>query len=322
MTLIGHREQVGAFMAAFGGGRPHHAWLLTGQKGLGKALFAREAATWLLAGAPAGDGFAVPEDCEAARLMAAGSHLDFHLLERTPGSNGKLRAQIVLPQIVRRDRNDPQPLREFLQGTPMLGSRRVVIIDAADDMNRSTANALLKNLEEPSETTVFLLISHAPGSLLPTIRSRCRALRFSRLPDADVRQVLAGADLAGEDMGLLERLAQGCPGRALALGAAGITALERDLAALAGRGLSASPAALAMAKSLGLKGREGRYAALLDRVPALIADRARRLHGPAQAQAIAEWEAAARLAREAMPLQLEPSQVAWRLAMHLAAVPA
>lgn len=321
--LIGHQEQVAAFMAAFTTGRPHHAWLLSGQRGLGKALFGREAAIWLLNGAVPGSGFGVPPDSEAARLMAAGSHLDFRLLERTPNKAGKLRNEIVIGQIVRRPDSEGQPLREFLSGTPMLGPRRVVLIDAADDMNRNTANALLKSLEEPSGDTIFLLVSHSPGRLLPTIRSRCRTLRFSRLPDADVRRVLADAELPGEDADLLVQLAQGCPGRAVALGEAGITALERDLAGLAGLPVArANPAALGLAKSMALKGREGRYAALLDRVPALIADRAKGLHGPARDRAIAEYEAASKLAREAMPLQLEPSQVAWRLAMHLAAVPA
>ena len=323
MSLVGHQEQVAAFMTAFGSGRPHHAWLLTGQKGLGKALFAREAATWLLAGAPAGDSLAVPQSCEAARLMAAGSHLDFRLIERTPNKAGKLRNEIVIGQIVRRPDSEGQPLREFLSGTPMLGGRRVVIIDAADDMNRSTANALLKSLEEPSEDTVFLLISHAPGRLLPTIRSRCRTLRFSRLPDADVRRVLAAADLAGEDEALLVQLAEGCPGRAIALGEAGITALEQDLSALPGLAIErANPAALALARTMSLKGREGRYAALLDRVPALIAARAKALQGPAREAALGEYDAASRLARDAMPLQLDPAQVAHRLALHLAAVPA
>ncbi len=323
--LIGHEAAVAEFMAAFRGGRPHHGWLLAGQQGLGKAMFARAAATWLLAGCP--PEFAVPDDAEAARLMAAGSHLDFRLIERTVGKTGKLRAEIVIGQIVRRPDSEGQPLREFLSGTPMLGPRRVVVIDAADDMNRNTANALLKSLEEPSEDTVFLLISHSPGRLLPTIRSRCRTLRFSRLPDADVRRVLAaaegeGAELDGEDEALLLRLAAGCPGRALSLAAAGITCLSRDLAALPGLPPErANPAALALARTVTMKGREGRYAALLDAVPALIAARAKGLAGPQRAQAITEWEQASRLAREAVPLQLEPGQVAWRLAMHLAALP-
>ena len=87
-------------MAAFTGGRPHHAWLLVGQQGLGKALFARAAATWLLAGTP--PDFHVSDDTDAARLMAAGSHLDYRLIERTPAKTGKLRAEIVIGQIVRR----------------------------------------------------------------------------------------------------------------------------------------------------------------------------------------------------------------------------
>jgi len=319
--LIGHNSQVAAFMAAFTDGRPHHAWLLAGQQGLGKAQFARAAAIWLLAGAPAGADFSVASNSEAARLMAAGSHLDFRLLERTPAKTGKLRAEIVIGQIVRRDASDPQPLREFLNGTPMLSNRRVVIVDAADDMNRNTANALLKSLEEPSEDTIFLLISHTPGRLLPTIRSRCRTLRFSRLADAEVARVLASADVDGEDSDLLVRLAQGCPGRALGLAAAGITALERDLAGLIGQPVErASPAALALARSVSGKGGEGRYAALLDRVPAVIAARAQALTGPARADAIAAWEQASRLAREAVPLQLETGQVAYALGMHVASL--
>ncbi|WP_353216502.1 DNA polymerase III subunit delta' [Sandarakinorhabdus sp.] len=321
--MIGHAGAVAAFMEAFGEGRPHHAWLLAGQKGLGKARFAEAAAIWLLAGAPAGPDFAVPDDCEAARLMAAGSHLDFRRLERTLAKTGKLRSEIVIGQVVRRQESEGQPLREFLTGTPMLGQRRVVIVDAADDMNRNTANALLKNLEEPSDDTVFLLVSHTPGRLLPTIRSRCRTLRFSRLSDHDVEQVLAGADLEGEDIGLLVAMAGGCPGRALALAAAGITALEYDLAGLAGQPVErAGPAALALARSVAGKGGEGRYAALLDRAPAVIAQRAQRLAGAARADAIATWEAASRLAREAVPMQLDPAQVAYALGMHLAAVPA
>lgn len=321
--LIGHHSQVAAFMAAFTGGRPHHAWLLAGQQGLGKAHFARAAATWLLAGVPQGPNLDVPPTCEAARLMAAGSHLDFRLLERTPAKTGKLRAEIVISQIVRREASDPQPLREFLSGTPMLGEGRVVIVDAADDMNRNTANALLKSLEEPSQNTVFLLVSHTPGRLLPTIRSRCRTLRFSRLPDAEVARVLVAADIAGEDSGLLVQLAQGCPGRALSLAAAGITALERDLTALIGQPTErASPAALALARSVSSKGGEARYAALLDRAPAVIAQRAQRMHGPARADAITAWEQASRLAREAVPLQLEPGQVAYALGMHVASLAA
>ncbi len=321
-ALIGHEDQVAAFTAAFTGGRPHHAWLLMGQQGLGKALFARAAATWLLAGAPQGGGFSVPDQCDAARLMAAGSHLDYRLIERTQAKTGKLRAEIVIGQIVRRPDSEGQPLREFLSGTPMLGPRRVVVIDAADDMNRNTANALLKSLEEPSDDTVFLLISHSPGRLLPTIRSRCRALRFSRLGDADVRRVLAGADLDGEDEGLLVGLAAGCPGRALSLAGAGITALNRELSALVAQPVDkANPAALALARSVATKGREARYAALLDRVPAMIAAHAQPMAGAAREKAIGEWEQASRLAREAMPLNLDVGQVAWRLAMHLASLP-
>lgn len=319
--LIGHAGPVAAFTAAFTGGRPHHGWLLVGQQGLGKALFARKAATWLLAGASA--GFDVPDDHEAARLMAAGSHPDFFILQPDGETkSGVKRQEIRILQIARREKSPPRVLREFIAETASIADRKLVVIDAAEDLNENAANAVLKMLEEPPDRTVFLLISHSPGRLLPTIRSRCRALRFSRLPDADVRAVLAGADLDGEDDDLLVRLAAGCPGRALSLAGAGITALSRELAALVGQPVArANPAALALARSVAQKGREARYAALLDQVPAMIAARAQQLQGAARGQALAEWEQASRLAREAVPLQLEAAQVAWRLAMHLAAVP-
>jgi DNA polymerase-3 subunit delta' len=318
-ALIGHHEQVAAFRDAFAGGRPHHAWLLTGPQGLGKALFAHEAATWLLAGCPVGEGLAVDVEAPAARFMAAGSHLDFKRIAREEGSTGNLRAEIVIGQIVRRPDSTGQPLREFLAGTPMLGPRRVVVIDAADDMNRNTANALLKNLEEPSETTIFLLISHMPGRLLPTIRSRCRTLRFQPLPDADVARVLDAAGVPADEHDALVQAANGLPGRALALAETGLAALEKELAALAATPPAAAPArAQALARSVSGKVNAARYAALLERAPALLAAAARTRQGPARARAIADWEAAARLAGDAMPLQLEPGQVAFSLGMALA----
>ncbi|MFZ4382954.1 MAG: DNA polymerase III subunit delta', partial [Sandarakinorhabdus sp.] len=277
-----------------------------------------------LAGAPAGADFTVPPDCEAARLMAAGSHLDFfELVPVGETKSGTKRGEILIPQIARRDKSPARVLRDFMGETAALGRWKVVIIDAAEQLNDNAANAILKMLEEPSENTIFLLVSHLPGRLKPTIRSRCRTLRFSRLADGDVARVLASVELDGEDAGLLIHLAQGCPGRALGLAAAGITALERDLAGLIGQPVErASPAALAPAHSVSLKGREGRYAALLDRAPAMIATRAQQLDGDARAAAITAWEQASRLAREAVPQNLDAGQVAYALGMHVASLAA
>lgn len=317
--MIGHDEQVAAFKAPFMGDRPQHSWLLVGPEGLGKALFARQAAVWLLAGCPDVPGLAVPDDDRAARLMAAGSHLDYRLVAREESSTtGKLRSEIVLPQIVRRKETVGQPLREFLQGTALLGKRRVVVVDAADDMNKNVANALLKNLEEPGEDTIFLLISHSPGRLLPTIRSRCRILRFHPLPDAQVASLLDDVD-DDDDRAALISLAQGCPGRALRFAEPGIGALFDDMAALASTGAKPG-AALRLAKSLAGKAGAGRYEAFLERAPAMLAQAARQQRGPALGAALADWEAASKLAADALPLNLVAEQVVFDLAMKLAAI--
>ncbi len=315
MALIGHQAQVAAFKAVFAQGRPHHGWLLTGPPGLGKALFAEEAAIWLLAGQPPGPGFNAAAESPAASLVAAGSHPDMRRLERVEDDKGKLRSVIRVDEV--------RALLPLFRQTPSLAEWRVVIVDAADDMNPNAANVLLKSLEEPPPRTLFLLISHMPGRLLPTIRSRCRTLRFTALDDADVATVLAGAGVADAAQPALLALAQGCPGRALALANADLAGMNAELQAL--RGLAQGPAtaaALALSRSMGGKAGAERYTALLASVPALLAGIARQSQNAARARALAEWDAAAKLAGEAVALQLPAEQVAFRLAMAVASLPA
>ncbi len=316
--MIGHDAAVTAFKAAFAAERPHHAWLLTGQQGLGKALFAHRAAIWVLAGRPEVAGFAVDPENPAARLVAAGSHLDYKVVERLESpTTGKLRGEIVIDQIVRRPNSGVVPLSDLLRSTPALADYRVVIVDAADDMNRSVANALLKNLEEPGPGTLFLLISHSPGKLLPTIRSRCRTLRFARLDDGEVDAVLAAElpELDPAARAALVRLADGAPGRALRFAEAGIGELEASLADLAATTPAAAPGkALALARSLAGKANAARYEAFLELAPAMLATAARVRTGPALARTLADWEAATALAGSAVALSLDPQSVAFDLA--------
>lgn len=313
--MIGHDEQVGAFKAAFAGSRPHHAWLLTGPQGLGKALFAETAAIWLLAGRPAGVDFAAAADSAAASLVAAGSHPDFRRLVRTEDDKGKLRAAIRVDEV--------RALQPLFRQTPSIADWRVVIVDSADEMNVQSANALLKNLEEPPQQTLFLLVSHMPGRLLPTIRSRCRTLRFNRLGDAEVARVLEAAapDLDDDDRATLVRIAEGAPGRALRFAAGGIAALEEQLAELALTPATAAPArAQALARSLAGKGNSQRYEAFLELAPAIIAAAARQRSGPALARALADWEAASNLAGGAVALSLDPQAVVFDIAGKVAAL--
>lgn len=320
--MIGHDAEVAAFKAAFADRRPHHAWLLTGQQGIGKALFAHRAATWVLAGRPRVTGFEIPPGDPAARLMAAGSHLDFKVIERLESpTTGKLRGEIVIDQIIRRPGSTVIPLSDLLRSTPALGDTRVIVIDAADDMNRNVANALLKNLEEPGPGTLFLLVSHSPGRLLPTIRSRCRTLRLARLTDAEVDAILAAEapDLDTDDRATLVRLAAGAPGRALRFAETGIAGLEARLADLAIALPAAAPGqALALARGLAGKASAPAYEAFLELAPATIAAAARGRRGPALARAIADWEAATALAATAIPLSLDPQAVTFELATRVA----
>lgn len=313
--MIGHEPQTAALQSAFASARPHHAWLLTGPQGLGKALFAEQAAIWILAGRPVEEGFAGATDSAAASLIAAGSHPDFRRLVRTEDDKGKLRAVIRVDEV--------RALQPLFRQTPSIADWRVVIVDSADEMNPQSANALLKNLEEPPQQTLFFLISHMPGRLLPTIRSRCRTLRFSRLPDATVDALLehAAPDLDEDDRAILVRLAAGAPGRALRFAEAGVAALAETLADLAETPPEAAPAkAMALARTLAGKTNGARYAAFLELAPAMIADAARHRRGPALARALADWEAASTLAAGAVPLSLDPQAVAFDIAGKVAAL--
>lgn len=313
--MIGHDDQIAAFKAAFAGDRPHHGWLLTGPQGLGKALFAETAAIWLLASMPIGDGFTGAADSAAASLVAAGSHPDFRRLVRTEDDKGKLRAVIRVDEV--------RALQPLFRQTPSIADWRIVIVDSADEMNVQAANALLKNLEEPPEQTLFFLISHMPGRLLPTIRSRCRTLRFNRLTDPAVAAILerAATALDDDDRATLVRIAEGAPGRALRFAESGIAALVDQLEELAISPPAAAPArAQALARSLAGKANAAKYETFLELAPAMIARAARHRHGPALAQALALWEDSSALAGSAVALSLDAGQVAFDLGIKVAAL--
>ena len=185
--IVGQEKAVEAFDGAWRSGRLHHAWLLAGPKGVGKASFARAAATRVLAEAAGPPvelpGLETPLDHPMARLLAAGSHPDFRLLERLERPTGGLARNISVDQV--------RSLGNLLSVTPSMSPWRAIVIDSADDLEASAANALLKMLEEPPANTLFFLVSHAPGRLLPTIRSRCRRLDFGKLPGDAMTSLLS-----------------------------------------------------------------------------------------------------------------------------------
>ncbi len=237
--LVGHGDAERTLRDALDGGRLAHAWLITGPRGVGKATLAYRFARYLLAhggeGGGASDLFGddtggalhvAPDDPVFARI-AAGSHGEVMTIERSRDPKTKKLRSAILVDDVRR-------LGRFFGLTASEGGWRIAIIDAADEMNRNAANALLKMLEEPPARAILLLVAHAPGRLPATIRSRCRRLALRPLDGSMVGEIVARhhPDLAAEDCQLIAGLADGSPGRALALAAEGGSELHRDLTGL------------------------------------------------------------------------------------------
>jgi len=317
--LHGHDSAVAAFRAGLDTGRLHHAWLLAGPQGVGKALFADKAALRVLAGAAglAADapGLDVPDDHPAARLAAAGSHPDLMRLERLVKEGGtELARSITVDQV--------RGLQRLFVTTASMSPWRAVVIDAIDDLERNGANALLKNLEEPPPSTVFLLVSHSPERLLPTIRSRCRLLRFAPLGDDAMTSALRAAlpDAEEDEIGALARVGEGAPGRAIAWRGLDVESLDRAIDALVGEGDPSNAGRSALAQGLSLKSAQPRYEAFLARAPSRIAAEARGRSGPALAAALQLWERAASLAGSAQRLSLDPQSTVFELAGLLAAL--
>lgn len=185
-ALIGHAEAQAAFRDAIASGRLHHAWLIGGPRGIGKATLAYRVARWLIAhpGArSAPESLAVDPAHPVARQVAALSHPNLVALRRTRAANAKTLATKISVDAARN-------ALELFGATAGNAGYRICIVDSAEDLNANSANALLKMVEEPPPRSLFLIVSHAPGRLLPTIRSRCRALTLRPLEEDDVARVI------------------------------------------------------------------------------------------------------------------------------------
>ncbi|MEO5578053.1 MAG: DNA polymerase III subunit delta' [Sphingomicrobium sp.] len=317
--ILGHDLAIERFLGAWRGGAMHHAWLLTGPRGLGKAAFARAAAMRLLAEAagpaPGGDGIDTPATHPTANLINAGSHPDFRLLERIENKTGTaLQRNISVEQA--------RTLGDLFSVTPAMSDWRAVVIDAADDLEKEAANALLKMLEEPPAKCVFLLVSHVPGRLLPTIRSRCRTLEFQPLDD-DVMTSLLPRLLPEADalkVAELVRRAGGSPGKALSYAALDLAPLHEQALAIMRVGDPVNERRSRLAQALALKAATERYAAFLQIVPTMIADEARILDGPARLRALDAYNRARETCLLAPRLSFDPGATVFQLGTILASV--
>ena len=326
MTLWrGHDRQIAQLIAAPDAGRMHHGWIFAGPQGVGKAGIAFDFAKRLLVlgagGAAPVDRLAPPDGDVAVKLMDAGAHPDFMRLERLERedrkgeSGGTLARNISVDQV--------RSLSRLLNNAPSMGSRRVIVVDSADDLEAGAANALLKSLEEPPAGAVFVLIAHAPGRLLPTIRSRCRMLRFQPLGEEDMMLALAEAapDLSAQDRAALARTAQGSPGQALASRALDLPGLERALEAILENDRTAASERARLVQALSPIAARPRLEAFVDLVPRFIAARTRNATGRALSNGLAAYGEARRVSAGAVtPLQLEPGALVYRLCDTVAAL--
>lgn len=295
--LIGHHRPREIFLEALDRGRLHHAWLITGPRGVGKRRLADWAALKLLSGRRDADD--TPADDPAALLVDAGSHPDHRVLAPPVEGRGSATGSIIVEQI--------RELGDFLHSYPALAEWRTLIVDSIDNMNVSTANAFLKELEEPRQKTVYLLVSHSPARLLPTIRSRCRPLRLLALPDPEARRVLESQNpgLPEAEVGQLVALARGAPGSAVDLAGADFAGLERQIERVIAGG---DP--LALVHSVQPQSAAARFRALLALAPRRLAELARTSPDPRLIDLYAEAEA---LAQTAVPLAYDRAQVAMAL---------
>ena len=316
--IAGQDKAVEQFASAWKTRRLHHAWLLAGPKGVGKATFAREVATRVLAEA-AGPSIDLPDldtptDHPTAKLLSAGSHPDFRWIERLERPTGGLARNISVDQI--------RALQHLLSVTPSMSPWRAIVIDSVDDLEASAANALLKMLEEPPANTIFFLVSHAPGRLLPTIRSRCRRLDFTRLDD-EVMTSLLSRSLPNENPAAIAQLvdfAEGSIGRGVDIAALDLAPLESEAQAILREGDLDNMRRSKLASALGGKAAADRYVAFLQLVPGLLAREAVNLEGEARGRALDAYEKARQTVAIAPRLSLDPGATVFELGGILASV--
>jgi DNA polymerase III subunit delta' len=258
--LIGHDEPWRIWRAARAGARMHHAWLLAGIAGLGKSTFALAAARELVCGGASGAHH--PD----ILTITHGPRTKEDEKKRDEGKPYELARGIKLEQI--------RQLHARLTTRPTLGSKRAVIVDPADDLESSAANALLKSLEEPPAGTYFLLVCHSPWRLLPTIRSRCRMLRFPTLGEQEMARFLgaAASHVASDERNAALTAAGGSPGAALAfveLGLGQIAKVMRHIRDSGDTGFRARGELMAL---IGARPDRARLRAVLDLASALVAE--------------------------------------------------
>ena len=285
--LFGHTESQHDFLEAYNSGRLHHAWMITGPQGVGKATMAWHIARFLLSQGQDPLFQDVPTtldtefDSPTSRRMRALAEPRLFLCRRPFDEKAKrLKTAITVDEV--------RKLKSFFTLSAADGGRRVAIIDSADEMNSAAANALLKILEEPPKDTTILLVAHHPSRLLPTIRSRCRVLRCKTLDPTELAAALGQQGVETDNAAQLAELALGSAGTALQLLNGGGLQIYARLVELTGQNHSMDrTAAIALANACVGRGKEATYALTVDLIFILLARLARygAGHGTTQTEA-------------------------------------
>lgn len=266
-VLFGQDKAQNGFLSAFNTGRLHSGWLITGPRGIGKATLAWKIATFLLCepsgdslfgGPTQSDNINVSLDHPDARLIHSGAHPRLFVVKRpVDEKTGKLKSEITVDAV--------RKLKSFFQMSAADGGNRVVIVDAADELNRNAANAILKELEEPPARTTILLVAHQPSRILPTIRSRCRELRCDPLDANSLQQALNQADQHVEAAEALATLSAGSAGDAIRLlNHDGLRLYAELVHLLDGLPNIPRPLAIKLAESCAGRGADVRFGMTLD----------------------------------------------------------
>lgn len=313
---LGHDAPCRAFLDAFNGRRLHHAWLLIGSKGVGKASFAERAARFLLAqdqgASVVANSLAVPPRHASTSLVDAGSHPEFWRLERLENErSGALARSITVDQV--------RALTAGFATTRGIARYRVVILDTVDDLEAGGANALLKSLEEPPTDTVFFLVSNNPGRLLPTIRSRCRTLAFRMIGDDVMASWLADRAADPAEIAAVVQLARGSPGRALTILGLGLGEMRSALGTIIATGDRDNALRAGLAQALSLKAAAPRYEAFLELAPAMLADHCRTIPVGASGAGLDRWSLVSNIARSAVPTSADVGMTVFEICSALAA---
>lgn len=309
MSYIGHDRAWADWRRALAGDRMHHGWILSGRKGVGKSAFALAAARELVA--------------EEGIPQPAGDHPDIRYVSHPPKNDAEARKRddgkpFELARNIKVDQI--RELQRRLTTRPTLGSRRAVIIDPADDMEPSAANALLKSLEEPPAGTYFLLIAHRMGRLLPTIRSRCRVLDFPRVSDADMDAILAreSPQASSDVREAAIAAASGSPGAAIDFVELDLGKIHTLMRQVVERGDPDFSLRGRLAGAMGVRPSREKQLAAIELARAVVADR---MHGvaPSEIPAVVETHGElVRLAGQAPTYNFDPGLLVMEIGTLLA----